>query len=76
MALNVLPETLYRTKTFECFTLKFSPLSTYYFRRRENYSLFILLITVKLVWLRFCWPVRLYATRRAEFIHFSLVVFR
>jgi hypothetical protein len=36
MALNVLPETLCRTKTFECFKLKFSPLSTYCFRKKTS----------------------------------------
>jgi hypothetical protein len=35
MVLNVLPETLYRTKTFECFALKFSPLSTYCFWKKK-----------------------------------------
>jgi hypothetical protein len=36
MALNVLPEILCRTKTFECFELKFSPLSTYCFRKKTS----------------------------------------
>jgi hypothetical protein len=36
VALNVLPKTLYRTKIFECFELKFLPLSTYCFRKKTS----------------------------------------
>jgi hypothetical protein len=36
MMLKVLPKTLYRTKTFECFELKFSPLSIYCFRKKTS----------------------------------------
>jgi hypothetical protein len=36
MVLNVLPKTLYHTKTFECFELKFSPLTTYCFRKKTS----------------------------------------
>jgi hypothetical protein len=36
MVLDVLPETLYRTRTFECFELKFSPLLTYCFRKKTS----------------------------------------
>jgi hypothetical protein len=62
MALNVSPKILYRTKTFECFELNFLPLSTCCFRKKtsspfrsgDNFSLFVLLKTVELVWFQFC----------------------
>jgi hypothetical protein len=62
MALTVMLKTLYRTKTFGCFELRFSLLSTFCFRKKtfppfgsgENQSLFVLLITVELVRFRFC----------------------
>jgi hypothetical protein len=64
MALNVSPKILYHTKTFECFELIFSPLSTCCFRKKtsspppfgsgDNFSLFVLLKIVELIWFQFC----------------------
>jgi hypothetical protein len=85
VALIMMLKTLYRTSIFGCFELRFSPLSTFCFRKKtsssplrigENQSLFVLLMTVKLVRFRFCWPTKLCATQCAEFIHFSFAVFR
>jgi hypothetical protein len=85
MVLNMMPKTLYRIKTFGCFELKFSPLSTFCFQKKtssppskvgKDFSLFVLLITDELVQLRFCRPSKLCATRRDGFIRFSFAVFR
>jgi hypothetical protein len=62
MVLNVTPKTLYSVKTFGCFELKFSSLSTFCFRKKtssppseagKDFSLFVLLITDELVLLQF-----------------------
>jgi hypothetical protein len=36
MVLNAMPKTLYRIKTFDCFKLKFLPLSTFCFRKKTS----------------------------------------
>jgi hypothetical protein len=67
---------LFRTKVFAAFDFLFSKENAFPpFGSGEDFSLFVLLITDKLVWLRFCWPTKLCVTRRAEFIHFSFAVF-
>jgi hypothetical protein len=85
MVLNMMAKTLYRIKTFGCFELNFRRFRPFVFERKrlpppseagKDFSLFVLLITDELVRLRFCRPSKLCATRRGEFIRFSLAVFR